>query len=525
MELEEEKTLKDYLQIARRRKYTIILPMLALLLLSIIVAIALPPVYRSKATILIEQQHIPTDLVRSTVNSFADERIRQIEQKLMTIDNLNKIIDKFDLYPKEKKLVNSSVLAEQFKAATTLELINADIVGNGNNSKATLAFTLAFDNKEGVTAQKIANELVTLFLDENIRSRTQRAEESTKFLQEEAEKFKLEIQKSENEIAQYKEKYSGSLPELLTVNMSSIARIENNLQQLQLQEKMLDERRISLGLQISATNPVIIEAGEGKSTKVESRASLGAEYRNLLKKYSSTHPDVKALKRKIDGYEDQKDGPSASQANINNPIYLQLQSEINVAAVELKNIGQQRIALSEQLKKLEVNVSQTHQVERGYYDLMRDLDNQKAKYKELIAKSLEAKLSQNLEVEQKAEKFSLLEPPRVPEKPEKPNRIKILFLGFVFSVFGGLAAGVLAETMDNSIRSHTALTNLLGSEPLVVIPYIENKEDKNRSRRNKLNFIILGLSLIVGATIAVHFFYMPLDMVFNRVSDRLSMLL
>jgi polysaccharide biosynthesis transport protein len=524
MELEEEKTLKDYLQIARRRKYTIILPMLALLLLSIIVAVVLPPVYRSKATILIEQQHIPTDLIKSTVISFADERIRQIEQKLMTIDNLNKIIEKFNLYPKEKKLVNSSDLAARFKASTTLELINADVVGNGGNSKATLAFTLAFDHKDGVTAQKVANELVTLFLDENIRSRTERAEESTKFLQEEAEKFKLEIQKSENQIAEYKEKYSGSLPELLAVNMSSIARIENTLQQLQLQEKMLDERRISLGLQISATSPVVLDAGDGKSTKVESRASLEAEYRSLSKKYSSTHPDVKALKRKLEGYEEPMGNQSTDQANINNPVYLQLQSEIGVAGVELKNIAQQKIALNEQLKKLEVNVSQTHQVERGYYDLMRDLDNQKAKYKELMAKSLEAKLSQNLEVEQKAEKFSLLEPPRVPEKPEKPNRIKILFVGFLFSVFGGLGAGFAAELMDNSIRNHNVLTQLTGSEPLVVIPYIENQEDLAKSRRNKFNFAILSLLLFVGATIAVHFFYMPLDVVFNRVSDRLSML-
>jgi polysaccharide biosynthesis transport protein len=100
MEQEEEKTLKDYLQIARRRKYTIIIPMLALLLISVIITIVLPPLYRSQATILIEQQHIPSDLVKSTVISFADERIQQIQQKLMTIDNINKMIEKFNLYPK-----------------------------------------------------------------------------------------------------------------------------------------------------------------------------------------------------------------------------------------------------------------------------------------------------------------------------------------------------------------------------------------------------------------------------------------
>lgn len=520
MELEEEISLKDYLQIARRRKYTIILPMLALLMLSAIVTIILPPVYRSKATILIEQQHIPSDLVRSTVVSFADERIRQIEQKLMTIDNLNKIIEKFDLYPEERKVVNPSILADSFRKGTTLELINADVIGNGHNGKATLAFTLSFDHKVGVVAQKVANELVTLFLEENVRTRTQRAQESTKFLEEESEKVKQDIQKIENQLADYKQQYSGSLPELLPVNMSSISRIESNLQQLQLQEKMLNERKINLHNQLATTSPVLTGSTNSASAKIETRASLEAEYQDLLKKYSANHPDVKELKRKITGFKDRKE----DNAGVNNPAYMQLQSELNIASVELASIAQQRDSLNQQLKKLEDNVAQTHQVERGYYDLKRDLDNHKTKYQELKAKFLEAKLSQNLEVEQKAEKFTLLEPPRVPDKPEKPNRLKILFLGFVLSVGGGLGAGLLAEFMDNSIRSHAQLTKITGFEPLAVIPYITNQEDLARTRRNKINFSLLGLFLVIGAAIAVHFFYMPLDMVFSKLSDRMSML-
>ncbi len=523
MELEQEKSLKDYLQILRRRKYTIIVPMLILLFLSLIITIALPPVYRSKATILIEQQHIPTDLVKSTVISFADERIRQIEQKLMTIDNLNKIIEKFNLYRKEKKAVNASDLAEQFKEATTLELINADVIGKGKNTKATLAFTLSFDYKAAVIAQKVANELVTLFLDENIRSRTQRAEESTKFLQEEADKFRIEIQKIENQLAEYKDKYSGSLPELLNVNLSSISRIENSLQQVQLQEKMLEERKINLNNQLVSTSPVILEMGTSRNAKVETRASVEKEYKILLDKYSSSHPDVKAMKRKLDNYVEENKEES-STVRINNPSYIQIQNEINLANVESKNLAQQKINLAEQLKKLETNVYQPHQVERGYSDLMRDLENHKTKYNELNAKYLEAKLSQNLEVEQKAEKFTLLEPPRLPEKPEKPNRIKILFAGFLFSIAGGLGAGLLAEAMDNSIRSHSALTYLIGTEPLAVIPYIENQDDIKRSRRNKINFTLLIIGLIAGAAAAIHFLYMPLDVLVSKISDSLTML-
>jgi polysaccharide biosynthesis transport protein len=338
-------------------------------------------------------------------------------------------------------------------------------------------------------------------------------------LEEEAEKVKLDIQKIESQLADYKQQYSASLPELLPINMTSISRLENSLQQLQMQEKMLTERKISLRNQLTTTSPVL-ETPNNANTKVETRASLEIEYRELSGKYSETHPDVKALKRKLDGYKNKK----GEDSNITNPTYMQLLSELNIADVELANINQQRVSLNEQLKKLELNVAQTHQVERGYDDMMRDLENHKAKYTELKAKYLEAKLSQNLEFEQKAEKFSLIEPPRVPERPEKPNRLKILFLGFVLSVGGGLGAGILAEMMDGSIRSYTTLTQLTGTEPLVVIPYILNEEDLARSRRNKLNFTILGLSLLIGATIAIHFLYMPIGMVFEKLSDRMSML-
>ena len=521
MELEQDKSLKDYLQILRRRRSTIVIPMLVLLVLSLIVTIALPPVYRSKATILIEQQHIPSDLVKSTVISFADERIRQIQQKLMTIDNLNKIITKFNLYPKERKISNVSDLALQFKDATLLELINADVTGKGKNTKAILAFTLSFDYKIPSVTQKVANELVTLFLDENVKSRTQRAEESTKFLQEEAEKFKLEIQKTENQIAEYKDKYSGSLPELLTANLNSINRLETSLQQLQLQEKMLEERKVNLTNQLSVTSPVLVEPGGNKAAKVETKASIEAEYKALLDKYSNTHPDVKALKRKLDNYVDPTPEKTDS-TNINNPAYVQIQSQINLANVETKNLSQQKAALNEQIKKLEANVAQTHQVERGYSDLMRDLENQKAKYTDLNAKYLEAKTSQNLEVEQKAEKFTLLEPPRLPDKPEKPNRIKILFIGFIFSIAGGLGAGLLAEMMDGSIRNHKVLTQLVGSEPLTVIPYIENQDDIKKNRRNQLNFAILIAALLIGTIVAIHYLYMPIDILVNKVSSQLS---
>jgi polysaccharide chain length determinant protein (PEP-CTERM system associated) len=523
---EDVKSLKEYLQIIRRRKYLIVGSMLLLLISSVIIAFALPPVYRSEATILIEQQHIPSELVKSTVISFADERIKQIQQKLMTIDNINKIIDKYDLYPGEKNRLSASDLAELFRTNTTLELINADIMTNGKANKSTLAFKLSFDHKVPSLTQKVANELTTLFLDENIKSRTERAEETSNFLNEEAEKLKKEVEIIETQIAEYKKKYGGSLPELLPTNLASINRIENEIQQSELQEKLLAERKINLQTQLSITSPIPIDL-TGKTNAVpDSLPVLQAEYDQLLTKYSSSHPDVKAIKRKIDHFKppEHADQTEKNQAGITNPAYLQLKNELDMAIIEQEALAKHRDKLRLQLKLLEDRVSQTHQVERGYYELMRDLDNNKVKYQELKAKYLEAKLSQNLEIEQKAEKFSILESARVPDKPEKPNRMKILIMGFGASIGFGIGIGFAIEMLDGSIRGYKSLTRLTGMEPLVIIPYIENQDDLNRHRKNKISFSILGVILLIASIIAVHFLYMPLNLLMDKLLYRISTL-
>ena len=522
MEMEEEaKTLKDYLQIARRRKYYIAIPLILLLAASILVALILPPVYRSEATILIEQQHIPADLVKSTVVSFADERIQQIQQKIMRIDNINKIIAKYNLYKKDRGQLSPSELAENFTENVVLELVSADVISQGRKSKATLAFSLSFDNKDAVLSQRVANELVTLFLAENARSRTEQAKDTTRFLEEEARKVKERIQITENQLAEYKDKYSGSLPEHLSTNMSSKARIETELQQLRLQEKMVRERKSSLRSQLAITSPQ--ESIRGMEDAIpDSLPALRSEYNRLLDKYSESHPDVKSIKRKIKNFKSRKGKSSGGRGNISNPVYLQLTNELRMADIELKNMGDLRTQLNQSIQNIDLSISQTHQVERGYNDLLRDLEGNQKKYHELKAKHMDAKLALTLEEEQKSEKFSILEPPRVPTKPEKPNRIKIIFLGLVMSIFGGMGVAYLAEMMDESIRSQTELTSLVGSEPLVVIPYLVNDEDLAISRKNKINFSIIGIGILLCLILAVHFLYMHLDLIFYRVMHKIE---
>ena len=570
------------LAIIKRWKYIIIIPMLVLMTISAIVAVALPPVYQSSATILIEQQHIPSELVKSTVTSYADERIKLIEQRVMTVNNLSKVIDKYNMYLDKRQKLSQSELVDLFKGNAQVELVNADITNKGNKAKATIAFKLVFMDKSATTAQRVANELVTLFLSENVRTRTQSAEETSQFLEEEADKLKDETQKIEAEIAEYKQKYSQSLPELMSANMTQINRIESEIEQLTLQEKLTSERRINFAAQLTSTSPTAISTNANangaahatamslselkvlesnliskyseshpdvlqvrrqienmKKSSVNQNANNDPELLDLQnqlvvlkQKYSDDHPDVKSLQKKINEFDNQntktangdKNHPKAQDDNITNPIYIQLKSEMDIADLELQSIRAQKVSLQDKLQNVEKNIAQTHQVERGYSELERDLENHKKKYQELKEKELEAKLSQTLEEEQKAETFSLIEPPVEAYKPIKPNRFKLFIMGIAGSIGSGLGAGFVMELLFGGIRGYEHLTTVLSFEPLVVIPYLPNKADILRAKRTWNTFWLVILISIVVLIVAIHFLYMPLDILFYKIWERLILI-
>src|SRR5687767_1944859 len=111
--MEEESQLKDYFAALRRRRGTVLLTGFAILAVSAAVALLIPSTYRSTATILIEQQEIPPDLVRSTISSYADQRIQTISQQVMTRANLMRIADKYDLYPRQRRTQTTEQILER----------------------------------------------------------------------------------------------------------------------------------------------------------------------------------------------------------------------------------------------------------------------------------------------------------------------------------------------------------------------------------------------------------------------------
>ncbi|MCG7896830.1 MAG: lipopolysaccharide biosynthesis protein [Candidatus Thiodiazotropha weberae] len=516
MEEEELLGIGDYLAILKRRKKQLIVPAVIILLVSIVLAVALPSIYRAEATILIEQQEIPNELVRSTVTSFAGERIQVISQRVMTTENLGKIIDNYGLYQSDKENTSITILAENLSEEIELEMISADVVDprSGRPTTATIAFTLAFSNENPRIAQKVTNELVSLFLDENLRQRTKSALETSSFLSAEAERLNVEISELESSLADFKELHVNNLPELQQLNIQLMERNERELSEVLQQIRNLEERKIYLRselAQMSTTTDIYNSSGNRVMGTEDRLRTLQTEYLALATRYTEEHPTIIKIKDEIKILKKELGDDIKNVTQTDNPAYLQLETQLNAAESELVSLNNLKHELKEKLHDFESRLIQSPQVERKYLNLTRDYENALAKYQEVKAKQLEAQLAESLERERKGERFSLIEPPQLPEEPDSPNRLAVLFLGLVFSIMGGLGNVILQESIDQSIYGAKGIQDVTKLQPLAVIPYIEtNKEEKKHTANSTI--IIVSIFLVIGCIVlSVHLFMIPID--------------
>lgn len=525
MAAEYELTLNDYLSILRRRAVHMGVAFAVILGVALVVAVGIPPIYQSTGTILVESQQIPTDFVQASGTTLADERIEVIKQRVMTRENLLRIIDKYKFFANGGSSLTSSEKIDEMRNQIVIELLSANVKGN-RRGQATIAFKLSFEHRNPEIAHRVANELVTLFLDENVKSRTERASETTEFLTQEADKLKVELEKLENQLATYKQQHGNALPEHMQLRMNMASRTESEIKEVERDHKAAQEELRYLEVELSAARSGLTSRSASTpnaSSPAQELNNLKSEYAKLLAAYKEAHPDVRALKRKIEALEAAGPAPAAANSDKTNSESVNLdiaraQARIAAANSRINSLAAQSRSLRGKLGAYEGEIIQTPQVERGLITLMRDHENAQKKYEEIRAKQMSAQINESLEQENKAERFSLLEPPLMPDTPIKPDRIKIMLIGLFVALGGSGGVVFLLEGMNQRIRGADALALLMRQRPLVSIPYITTQHEvARRGRRIWMAVIAAALAILVSAVL-VHFLYMPLDILVLKLA-------
>jgi polysaccharide biosynthesis transport protein len=300
--------LQDYLAAAKHRRPILIPVFAAGLLAAVLLAVSLPARFRSAGTVLIEQQEMPQELVRSTVTSYADQRVQVISKRVMNTETLLGIIRRYDLYPKERAKATREELLNTMRKDIGLKMISADVIDprSGRPTSATIAFEVSYTSSSPELAAKVANELTTLYLNENLNNRTQVARDATSFLEAEGDRLNRQISDLEAKLAQFKDKNQQKLPELTQLNMSLLDRTNEELRTQQSHKDSLEQQLVYLQAQLAVLKPtstVYSDTGERITSTADRLKMARSQLDSARARYAPDHPDVIRFEREVAGLE------------------------------------------------------------------------------------------------------------------------------------------------------------------------------------------------------------------------------
>ena len=522
-------SLGDILQILRRRKWSLIVPAFLIFFAAGAVALLLPPVYRSISTILIEEQEIPAEFVKTTVTSYAEERIQTIKQRVLSFSKLSDLANRFNPYPHLRDSRTMEQIVAKMRDDIQVEPVSAEVRNprTGRATSATIAFTLAYEGKNPDTVLQVVNTLTTLFLSENQRVRERQTEETTQFLEGEMNRLKAELGAFDTKIAAFKEAHMHELPELFQANLSDKERTERDIDRLTDQIRTLKDRESFLQIQIAS---LPVNSGNEDRKRLE---ELKIQLVNLKSRFSDAYPDVIKTRQEIADMEKKVAEARLSQdssrtssvpAASDSPAYVTLTSQLAATALEIESLNRQIRALRQRAEQYERRIGASPSVEKAYNALLLERGNTQAKYNDLMAKYMEAQVAHGLEKERKGERFTILDPARFPERPVKPNRLAIVLIGFVLAVGAGVGTAALREYSDDSIRDYRRLSKAATPYPVLVgIPLIETRGDIARRRWKRAAFSVAAVVLVAGGLYAFHNLVMDLDILWTKISSRIHL--
>lgn len=544
--------LLDYASMFRRRRRLFLIPFVLLFGIGAALAVMLPPVYESTATIRIEKQQVPEDLIETTVVvGYVNEHLEVLSQKVLSTANLWRIAEQLDLYPEIRDEDAKHVVAAAMRRNSRRDILYVDLGPEHarRTDSVAVAFTLTFMDSDPDTARDVANALADLYIAESQRVRAEQAGRLADFLRARTERLAERIAEYEKEVAAFKAQHVSSLPEFTAFNLSMLDRTQDQLDRLSETIGSLVQQRIALEAQLSQLDPrANILAVDLRTLSPEQQVErLRLDYMRLASVYSPRHPDLARLKNDLQALVGQVPGAeevvrlvvaaeaartqlaaardrysdihpdvvraqrefgglrqqlaALGQAGVDadgyadNPAYVAIQSRLQGVEAELAAELDKQELLQRRIDEFDQRLLESPAVERDFRALTRDYEHALREYREARDKTLRAELAEKIEMRKMGDHFTLASPAFRPDEPARPKRAGIAFLGFVFGAGTGVGFAVLAEYFDRTVRGARGVIALWGGPPIATIPMIRTRREK----RARIARLALGWTAALAA--------------------------
>ena len=479
-------TPEDFVDIAKRRKWLIIVPFLLIASGAAILAHRTPNQYKSETLILVVPQRIPESYVKSTVTSRIEDRLQSISQQILSRTRLEKIILEFDLYGDARKTMVMENIVEWMRKDISVETVKGD------------AFRVTYVSGDPQAAMKVTSRLASLFIEENLRDRAVLAEDTNQFLESQLEDARKRLAEREKKVEEYRRRYSGELPSQVDSNLQVIQNTQLQVQSLVQSIDRDRDRRLVLERSIAdaardAKPGVPMPAEPAPSGAAASLAAQLTTARNELQvleaRLKPEHPDVRAARRTVRDLQVKVEAEGAPRVSTAAPTANEAgrQTRLSDLEAEMRNLDRQITSKEAEEQRLRA-VMTTYQArveaaptrESELIELTRDYTTLQQVYSNLLTKGEDSKVSANLERRQNGEQFRILDPARIPEKPFSPDRVRLNIMGAVGGLALGLALAAFIEYRDTSMRTDEDVVVALTLPVLAMIPMMSTGSEARK---------------------------------------------
>ncbi len=149
--------MSEYLRSARRRKWLILLPTIAIGLAIAYVVFRLPDVYESSTLIVVKPSTLPNSVVPTISEETLTRELTSISQVVTSRSSLQPLMEKYDLF-KEERLRGepTELLIDQMRKQIKVEV-------NTSRNDITNGFNITYRGRDPKSTQAVAGELASRY--------------------------------------------------------------------------------------------------------------------------------------------------------------------------------------------------------------------------------------------------------------------------------------------------------------------------------------------------------------------------
>lgn len=492
---------EDYLQMAWRRAWVVVVPLIVFGVATSMWSRSVPNRYRSESKILVIPPQVAVTVENQVVTKQdgLQERLNLMRQQILSRPRLERIIEELNLYPKQRKELLMDEVVTQMLDDVGVTVPKAARRREPDN------FVVSFDSEDPQTAFVVTERIASLFVRENLERRGNKVEATTEFLQSQVDEARRKLEEHEKRVEVFRRTHAGRLPEEVEANLQIMQSARGEVQaqtdainrdrdrQITIERTIADEQ--ALGPIVDGKGGVVV----GQSA-ADQLVAANANLATLQLRLKDDHPDVKIAKSRIVELTKKADAEALQQPLSGEARGLPVNSAAAERARRLSGLRAEHETLGRAivLKRAKVQQAQGKildyqgriqagpMLETELSGLMRDYSTLKDTYEGMMRRAQEANLSANLEQRQGGEQFRIIEPARLPERPHSPKRGRVNLIGAMVGLGLGLVLAGLLEYRDTTVRTEEDVLVALSLPVVALVPTMWTGAELARLRRRRL---------------------------------------